>query len=57
MANVEMRYSNYFEIDLEDYGHSESTTFEELSEEEKNEIIDHLREEAIVRVDVKTINE
>ena len=53
-ATAKLTYSSNFEIDLTDYGHDEETTFEQLTEDEKNEIYDHLREDAVVNVDVIT---
>lgn len=53
-ASAKLTYSSFFEIDLEDYGHDENVKFEDLTEEQKNEIYDHLREEAVVSVDIVT---
>lgn len=55
-AEVKVTYSSNFEIDLEDYGHDPETRYEDLSVEQKNEICDHIREDAIPFVDVNTID-
>jgi hypothetical protein len=34
-------------IDLEDYGHEENTSWDDISENDKNEILDALRDEII----------
>jgi len=38
-------------IDLKDYGHDEKTLWEDLSEDEQNEILDPIRDEAIPMLD------
>lgn len=45
------------QIDLTDYGHDENTRFEDLSEEEQNEILDPLRMGNIANASVRTIEE
>jgi len=54
-ATVKLYYNQDLTIDLEDYGHDETKTFEQLSESEKDEITDHLRDEVIVSCVVETI--
>ena len=56
-ARVKIEYVEYLTIDLSDYGHDENVNYEDLSEEEKDEISDHLREEVIVSVRIETIND
>lgn len=45
------------EIDLVDYGYDEDVKFEDLTEEEQNEILDPLREENIANASVQTIED
>lgn len=56
-ANFKVYYSEVGEIDLKDYGHDADVKFEDLTEEQKIEIWDHLREEVICSVDVETITD
>ena len=44
-------------VDLTDYGHLPETRWEELSEAEQHEIEDNLRENNILYLTVKTIEE
>lgn len=44
-------------IDLTDYGHDENVKFEDLTEDEQNEITDNLRDEVIVNAIVETIDD
>ena len=54
-ADVRISYTSVHEIDLEDYGHEAHVCFEDLTEDEQNEITDHLREDIIPNVIVETI--
>lgn len=54
-AIVHLHISQLFEIDLSDYGHSKNQKFEELTQEEQNEITDSLRSEVVVDCEIKTI--
>lgn len=56
-ARVKLHYTEYTEIDLEDYGHNEDTRYEDLNEDDQAEILDHLRSEVVVFVDVETIKD
>lgn len=44
-------------IDLADYGYDNETRFEDLSEDEQNEITDSLRDGMIVNASCKTIED
>lgn len=55
IARVELSFFSVSEIDLEDYGLSENEKFEDLSEDQQNEITDSLRNEAIVSCNIETI--
>lgn len=54
-ARVELSFFSVSEIDLEDYGHNEEIRFEDLTEDQQNEITDSLRNEAIVSCNIETI--
>jgi len=54
-AYVRISYTSVHEIDLEDYGHEPHVCFEDLTDDEQNEITDHLREDIIPNVIVETI--
>jgi len=45
------------EIDLEDYGHGAEVKFEDLTEEQRNEIGDSLRVENYIMVGITTIKD
>lgn len=54
-ARVELSFFSVSEIDLEDYGHDEETRFEDLTEDQQNEITDSLRDETIISCNIETI--
>ena len=57
-AKVEYSLNNNIEtIDLTDYGYDDNVKFEDLTEEQQNEIVDNLRAEKIIHVFVETIDE
>jgi len=50
-------YSYEDEINLEDWGHEDHVKWEDLSEGEKNEITDHLREETTILLEIDNKND
>lgn len=55
MAKINIKYTvptPEETIDLCDYGHEEETQWSDLSEDERNEILDPLRESQILNVEV-----
>lgn len=57
-AIVKYTLSSYSEtIDLEDYGHDEDRTWDDLTRDEQIEIEDSLREEKVVHVSIEDEDE
>ena len=57
IIDIEVKYYEKVEIDLEDYGHKPKTKWTDLSDEEKNEILDPLREGKILDIGEITISD
>lgn len=49
-VEIEVTYYEKVEIDLEDYGHDETTKWTDLNQDEINEILDPLRENKILNI-------
>jgi hypothetical protein len=54
---VKLKLNLETEVDLTEFGHDESQRWDDLTEEEQNEILDPMRETAIPNVNVETVDE
>lgn len=55
-ASVKITYYSYDAIDLVNYGCDENMRFEDLSEQEQQEISDILRSEVVPDITIETID-
>lgn len=50
IIDIELMYYEKVQIDLTDYGHEPEITWMDLNEDERNEILDPLREDKILDI-------
>jgi len=54
-AEYRLYFTETGQIDLTNFGHDEETKYEDLTEDQKNEITDSLRDGCVPEIDIYTI--